>query len=704
MNSPFVICHDGLVLTFDFFQQNRLRFRGMLPEGMSPPVPLPALEAQESELDVALHCTGEERAAFHGLRLVGSSPGLRLEFEGLTETAHAHGKRVVFVHRDPVLQLKVESVYDFITGSPVLRRHVRVINEGDAPVGIEHLGSALLHHLDHLGSGPREDRLRIHLARSTWRAESQWHRYSPSQLGLEECGALSLAQVSSQGNCSSSAYLPMGMLEDISAGVIWFWQIEHNGSWHWEISDVAGALSLYAGGPDEEHHNAWKNLSPGESYQSATVAIGCARGGFDEAVAALTRYRRTACLAPHHDNQKCHVIFNDYMHCLGADPTIEKELPLIEAAARAGCEHYMIDAGWYSEIGEHWWPTVGAWQPSKSRFGKEGLKGLLDGIRARGLNPGLWLEIEAAGKDSPLRDKPDAWFFCRHGRRIVNNGRLQLDFRNPEVRAYSDAVVDRLIADFGAGYFKVDYNMTFQAGTDHDAESPGQGLLEHGRAYLKWMEGVRRRHPHVVFENCGSGGLRMDYATLSQYQIQSSSDQEDYRKNPAILVGALAAVLPEQLAVWSYPLAESDACQASFNMVNGMLCRIHLSGPLSDLTSEALRQVHRGLDIYKHHVRPTLSQAIPFFPLGMPHISDPRSPVAVGLRCEEQTWLAVWRLEGGDTVTIPNPPAGKAVLLYPCDLGISVRRTRAGMRVRFPHHHMAGLIRFQKNGAFPRQE
>jgi alpha-galactosidase len=38
-------------------------------------------------------------------------------------------------------------------------------------------------------------------------------------------------------------------------------------------------------------------------------------------------------------------------HCLNADLTTEKELPLIEAAALAGCEYYMIDAGWYAELG-----------------------------------------------------------------------------------------------------------------------------------------------------------------------------------------------------------------------------------------------------------------------------------------------------------------------------------------------------------------
>ena len=34
----------------------------------------------------------------------------------------------------------------------------------------------------------------------------------------------------------------MAYLEDTEAGVSLYWQIEHNGSWHWEISDYEGSI------------------------------------------------------------------------------------------------------------------------------------------------------------------------------------------------------------------------------------------------------------------------------------------------------------------------------------------------------------------------------------------------------------------------------------------------------------------------------
>ena len=112
-------------------------------------------------------------------------------------------------------------------------------------------------------------------------------------------------------------------------------------------------------------------------------------------------------------------------------------------------------------------------------------------------------------------------------------------------------------------------------GTELHADSFGQGLLEHNRAHLAWLDGILDRYPKLVIENCGSGGGRMDYAMLSRLQLQSATDQEDYLKLPAILTGSSAAVLPEQLACWSYPLDSADADQASSNMVTAMICRIH---------------------------------------------------------------------------------------------------------------------------------
>jgi alpha-galactosidase len=183
----------------------------------------------------------------------------------------------------------------------------------------------------------------------------------------------------------------------------------------------------------------------------------------------------------------------------------------------------------------------------------------------------------------------------------------------------------------------------------------------------------------------------MDYAMLSRLQLQSMTDQEDYLKLPAILVGASAAALPEQLAIWSYPLANADADQATFNMVTAMMCRIHQSGRLDSLSPEATAQVAEGIRLYKEVLRKHIPMAVPFYPLGTSDVTNFQAPIALGMKSLEQTLVAVWRIDGPATTKIPlvitNPK-----LLYPTDLDIKLTGAGGALNVEFPRPRMACLI------------
>ena len=691
-NKAFQMEAKGMRLEFDFFKGKFLRLKNMLPVEVSQKGFYPPSDLEYGNL-VLFQVTGESQQEHHGPKFVGGEPGMRLEYLEKQEMQIPHGREVVIVQRDPKWELRVESIFEINDFSPVVRCYTRIRNDGTSTVGIDYLSSATLYNFGNLTEGSPQDNLRFSYAYNSWKQEAQWKTATLPELGWCDDGGFNLNGIflDNVGSWSTVRYLPLGILQNRQAGVTWFWQIEHNGSWHAEFSNASnGGTYLYLGGPDALHGDAWKSLKPGESYVTVPVALGCVRGGFDEAVAALTSYRRNILLRKDSFTSACPVVFNDYMNCLKADPTTEKELPLISAAAKAGCDYYVIDAGWYAEINENWWDSVGAWEPSKTRF-TGGLQSLIQAIKAKGMIPGIWLEPEVIGVNSPLRTKPDDWFLQEHGKRIIDNGRFLLDFRTPEVRNYMHSVVNRLIQDYGVGYLKLDYNNS-APGTDLHAESAGQGLLEHNRAVAAWVKELRDRHPAVVIENCGSGGCRMDYAMLSQAQIQSSSDQEDYKKYPAILVGELAAVLPEQLGIWSYPFPSGDAREASFNMVSAMAGRICQSGYLSRLKDDTFQQVEKGIHLYKETLAPAISDSIPYFPLGLPSLADKRSPIAVGLRANAKDFVFIWRLEGESVVDVPEVKPGHARLLYPESLEISATMTGDKLEVAFPAPYMAAVI------------
>jgi alpha-galactosidase len=268
-------------------------------------------------------------------------------------------------------------------------------------------------------------------------------------------------RLSSTGSWPSGEHLPMGGYE--SGNRTMTWQVETAGSWNWEISDIGGLLYLQISGPSFQENGYLKLLKRGERFVSVPCAVSVVKGGFEESIRELTKYRR-AIRRKNSDNNSPSVIFNDYMNCLMGDPSTEKEYPLIDAAAVAGCKYYCIDCGWYSD-GE-WWDGVGEWLPSARRF-PGGIKEPIDYIRKKGMIPGLWLELEVMGIECPLaKQVPSSWFFQRNGRPVIDHSRYQLDFRNSEVIRFADDVIGRLVNDYGVGYIKMDYNINAGVGTD----------------------------------------------------------------------------------------------------------------------------------------------------------------------------------------------------------------------------------------------
>ena len=383
----------------------------------------------------------------------------------------------------------------------------------------------------------------------------------------------------------------------------------------------------------------------GDRFTTVPAAVGVSHG-FDSSMAELTRYRRMI-RRKNKDNESLAIIFNDYMNCLWGNPTAEKEYPLIDAAAEAGCEYFCIDAGWYSA--GIWWDNVGEWQESRERF-PEGMKKVTDYIRSKGLIPGVWLEIEVMGINCPkAKNVPDDWFFMRHGKKVYDRSRYQLDFRNPEVVAHADEVIDRLVRDYGVGYIKMDYNIEPGIGTEINAESVGDGLLQHERAYLSWLDRVFERYPDLIIENCSSGGMRIDYAMLQRHS---------------------------------------------------MLLRIHQSGHLVYISDERKALVKEALDCYKD-IRGDIKTAVPFWCLGLSEFSDPW--VSLGLKCENKLYLALWRRNSEksgivlDLAKYTDGRGGEAKLLYPsfgeCEFEYNSELSR--LTVNMPREYSARLFEIE---------
>lgn len=659
----------------------------------------------QSFYPVEILVSGQDRVGErHGHKYTQTSPGYRMKYKNFEDYRNEKGRKLEITTEDTITGLEAISHMQFYDGISVVRSWTKIINKGEEAQGLEYVSSFSLNGIDKEGIEAFDEKIEIAIPHNAWQKELCWQTYTLKELGLSvsQPGIMHRSSktigISNTGNWSTKEYLPMGYLHNRETNSSLFWQIEHNGSWYWEISDQDGHVYLKLSGPNEHHNHWWKNLQPGETFVTVPVSVGSCVGGFDEAMGELTKYRRQI-RRKNGDNEHLGVIFNDYMNCLFGDPTTAKELPLIDKAAEAGCEYYCIDCGWYSK--GFWWDRVGEWIPSKERF-PGGLKEVMDYIRSKGMIPGVWLELEVMGIKCPKANKvSEDWYFMRHGKRVFDRSRYQLDFRNSEVRAHASSVIDRLVTEYGVGYIKMDYNIEPGIGTETNADSAGDGLLEHNRAYLAWLDGIFQKYPGLVIENCSSGGLRMDYAMLSRYSIQSTSDQEDYVRYATIAANAPSAVTPEQAAVWSYPLTEGDCEEVIYNMVNAMMLRIHQSGHLAELSTERFQYVKEALEYYKR-IRGNLKTALPYWPLGISDYEDPW--VSLGLKAQRGEYLAVWRRESQSqikdlplkhlkgkeiTVSCAYPREGKCAYEWHKEAGV--------LTVKLPERISARIFEIREN-------
>ncbi|WP_327399229.1 alpha-galactosidase [Streptomyces sp. NBC_01288] len=657
---------------------------------------------------VEVTATGHGRL-WSGERFIETAIGERLAYRSHdTRTLRDGGlERTTIRLVDPVTGLAAEVTLEASPGASFLRSRVRLVNEGAEPLRLESVTTLTL---GGITSSVAEssvvedglDGLTLHWADNDWLAECRWHQaelrdevvpLSRFAHGREGRGCF---ERSSQGSWSTGRHLPVAALTD-PEGNAWLWQIESSAGWRFETGEREGGAYIALFGPDDAHHQWHQLLAPGEDFHTVpAVLVRAETGGLDAAFGTLTDYRR-GIRRDHPDHRTLPVIYNDYMNTLNGDPTTERLLPLVESAADAGAEVFVIDAGWYDDDAQGWWDSVGAWEPAANRF-PGGIQEVLDAITKRGMTPGLWLEPEVVGVRSPLAQTlPPEAFFRRGGLRVTEHGRHHLDLRHPAARAHLDEVVDRLVGEWGVGYLKLDYNINIGPGTENGTESAGAGLLGHHRAHLDWMAGLLDRHPRLVLENCGSGGLRWDYAQLAVAQLQSTSDQQDPLRYPPITAAAATAATPEQAAVWAYPQPDQTFDEIAFTLTGPLLGRIHLSGFLNLMNDEQFDLVRSAVSVYKE-VRGEIGTGHPFWPLGLPGWED--GWIAHGLRGAESTYVMVWRRTSDDTgraLTVPHLRGASvhATVLYPgtSDAGVQWDAAEGRLTVSLPRTDTAVLVR-----------
>ncbi len=624
---------------------------------------------------------GENKDSHLGAKMIPSSEGGRLIYV----SHRIDGDTLEIIQRSPVVETK--TVFRRYPDTNAVSACTEVTNITNAEITLEEVSSLVLNEVCGAVACPEDAYLTVF--NQSHHGECQTVRQSLFDLGMMSGVPTGQRRISggNVGSWSTKEALPQGILE--SGGRFLLFQIESNNSWYYELANRSGSLYLWLGSACLPFGGWCKTLGRGESYRTVPVAV-CVGNTLNGVLAEMTRYRRHIaghCAA----DEGLPTIFNEYMHLSWDSPTAEQTARIAPVVASLGAEYYVIDCGWHNEEpGDRVYPYVGQWKESHARF-PEGLRKTTDLIRSLGMKAGLWIEPEIIGiKCREMLDYyDDECFITRFGKKVCVMGRYFLDYRNQKVIDYMSETIRRMVEDYGADYIKLDYNEDLGIGTDKEADSFGEGLEQCAHAYLSWIDEMRARFPQVLFETCSSGGMRMDYETLKHFSIISTSDQTNYRKYPYIAANILSAVLPEQAAVWSYPVdsyglpdapfeatyewvnAHISSEQVIMNMINSFLGRMHLASHVELLSEDKQALIREGIQ-YFNKLSSVKTEALPYLPFGFTDFT--RQGVACGLLHGDTLYLAVWNL-GGGAVTVPlDRSILEAKVAYPAasDVGVTV--------------------------------
>jgi len=576
------------------------------------------------------------------------------------EYALPNHRAAVICHRKP------------IAGTQAVRQVTTLRNDGDDPLLCDRLSSLFIGEIGRAESAVApvwQKRFVLYTAPCAWQGEAQWTHAYVEDLGLYPTynhNHMTSVRFASTGTWSTGVQYPLLILEDTYLHKTWYFEIETGCAWYMELNlcgcgDNAG-IGVMLSGAHEPLDGWYYRLVPGESYTTVPALYGCVDGGFEEAVADLTRAKRASARVSF-PGGVVPVCFNEYMNCLWAQPTLERELPLIPAAAKAGCEYFVIDAGWFGKGA--WYESKGDWYAHNELFGEGGLQGLINEIRRAGMQPGIWLEMESVSPNSLLAKAHPDWLCTRHGCAVDGADNAFMDFRKQEVRDCLRGVIDTLYG-MGIRFIKNDYNHSLGIGIDgEDGKSLAQNLREENDAFYAFIDEMIATHPGLLIENCGSGAMRCDNATLSHFALQSTGDQEFYDRVPSIIQGLSACLPSERAGIWSLPYSllfnemnkltdpdvqkrliqnAADGVETACNMVTAMNGLIYQSGCIHLADGKNAALIADAIALYKKY-RGILATSVPVYPLGLMRMRDDGWTTLGHLDTEKKTLLlSVWRL------------------------------------------------------------
>ena len=198
---------------------------------------------------------------------------------------------------------------------------------------------------------------------------------------------------------------------------------------------------------------------------------------------------------------------------------------------------FWVDAGWngpahmpdlLSNCGNMWYNFVGDWRFNPTVHPDGNLAKVSEAAHAASMRMLLWVEPERCVSDPPppLFKEHRDWLLPASDEKIRNKHQLNVNLGNPAAREWVTETVSRLVRENGLDVYRQDFNMNTLPLWQENDEPERQGITEAkyvAGLYAFW-DALRERFPHLIVENCASGGRRLDFEAVSRSHSYCRTD------------------------------------------------------------------------------------------------------------------------------------------------------------------------------------
>lgn len=283
-----------------------------------------------------------------------------------------------------------------------------------------------------------------------------------------------------------------------------------------------------------------------ETVLTPEVYMGVVSGGLDDAINEMHAHTRRSVLGAEEINTAPYLVGSG----MGAehDMSVETTKSFIDQMQKMGAEVFIVDAGWACPPSHpiDWKGYNGINLPNTDRY-PNGIGEIVDYCHSKGMKFGLWVEIERLGQLSAAYDEHPEW---RSRNILGRQSESFIDLTVPSAAAWARRELARIVEEYHLDLLRVDYNVPAK---DYFAmRDTGSGIKEcisfrHFAAVYEIYGELKKKFPHVIFENCASGGARTDLGMMRFFDHTWVSDWQRAPRSVMITNGMTMALPPERV-------------------------------------------------------------------------------------------------------------------------------------------------------------